>query len=329
MKRLLILAAVVAAALGVGGILLGRSGASSHTVTTVTGSIEATEVEVASQVGGRIVEIPVPEGQTVKQGQAIVVLDDREAQLHVDELRARIAIANAELADLLAKPREAELDVQMSRIHEADVQLAAARSKLTREQELAQRHAAPAADVVDADFSVRAAVQRAETERRSFGLMGAPPRTTLQDVARARLGELEAQLHLAELQVERAHITAPCDGVVARRHHEPGEIVAAGAPLLTVIDPAHLWVELSVPERLHGQLAVGDPATVAVEAGDATVAGHVSYLAERHLFTPRNVQTREERALLSFRAKVAIDGAPRNLKPGMYVDVTFGAAPGR
>jgi HlyD family secretion protein len=99
---------------------------------------------------------------------------------------------------------------------------------------------------------------------------------------------------------------------------------APRAPLLTLIDPAHLRVELSADERLHAGVALGQRAVVVAEsAPGAPMAGIVSFVAERHGFTPRNVQSRDERSRVSYRVQVRVDSPPPFLKPGMFVEVTF------
>jgi len=118
-------------------------------------------------------------------------------------------------------------------------------------------------------------------------------------------------------------VRAPFDGVVTVRHHEPGEVISAGIPVLTVMNRNDRWVRIYVREDRVGAVRVGQPATITTDTWpERTFGGQVSFVASEAEFTPRNVQTREERVKLVYAVKVRITGDPGDeLKPGMPADV--------
>jgi HlyD family secretion protein len=140
--------------------------------------------------------------------------------------------------------------------------------------------------------------------------------------ARARVGVVDAHIAALEHDRQEATITAPLTAVVASRLVEPGELLATGAPVAVLIDLDGAWVNAYVEEPLVPALKIGQPATVVTDAGDR-LPGRIAVIASRAEFTPRNVQTADERARLVYRVKVTVDNRAGILKPGMPVVVEW------
>ena len=138
------------------------------------------------------------------------------------------------------------------------------------------------------------------------------------DAARARVSVVDAQL--AQLDKTRADATvaAPVSGIVTQKLTDAGEMVAPRMPLLVITDLDHAWANLFVPEPLMPRVALGQAATVLTDAGDQ-VAGKVTFISPQAEFTPRNVQTADERSKLVYRIKVSVDNSAGVLKQGMPV----------
>jgi HlyD family secretion protein len=143
--------------------------------------------------------------------------------------------------------------------------------------------------------------------------------------ARATLEAAEAEVGRLEARIGFSRVEAPFDGIVTVRHREPGETVAPGAPVLTVMDPADRWVRIYVPENRVGRLHLGGPAEIRADAyPERAYAGEVMHIASEAEFTPRNVQTTEERVKLVYEVRVRVTGDPGlALKPGLPADVTL------
>jgi HlyD family secretion protein len=158
-------------------------------------------------------------------------------------------------------------------------------------------------------------------------------------VARARVTLAEAQLAAAQakaqvdlatldLQLEKLRICAPVDGVVTTRHIEPGEVLLAGAPALSIGQLQDLTITVYLAEDRYGQIQLGDAVRISVDSfPDQAFDGSVVRIADRAEFTPRNVQTEEGRRTTVFAVEVAIDDPTGMLKPGMPADVQFVPTP--
>jgi len=140
--------------------------------------------------------------------------------------------------------------------------------------------------------------------------------------ARARVATVDAQLAVLEKAVRDAQVTAPTGGVVTQKLADAGEIVAPRVPLVVVTDLDHAWANVFVPEPAVPKITLGQAATVRTDAG-STVQGKVTFISPRAEFTPRNVQTADERSKLVYRVKVTVDNAAGVLKQGMPVDADF------
>ena len=135
--------------------------------------------------------------------------------------------------------------------------------------------------------------------------------------------DLATQLHL-ERQRDRQTLRAPLDGWVVRTLYEPGEQVAPGAPVVVVADWRDLTLKVYLPEDRFGRVALGQPASITVDAYPGEVfPGQVTFIASEAEFTPRNVQTREDRVKSVYAIKLRVPNLDLRLKPGMFADAVF------
>jgi HlyD family secretion protein len=297
-------------------------------VVRLVGSVESREVEVANEVAGRIVALPVGEGDAVEPGALLATLDDEDARLRLARLEAALHAAKAQLDDLRGRPRKEELALPAARVAEEEVALAKARADLERlshaESVVARQ------DIEEGTAAARLAAQRLETAKCELALVAAGARPAEIEAASAHADELAREVDLAARELAKCRVTAPLAGTVLRKNFEAGELAPAGSRLVTIIDTSETWVELAADERLLGRIALGEAAEIRAESGSAPVAGHVSFIADKHAFTPRDALTLDERSKLTYRVKVKVDGKPPAwLRPGMFVEVSLGGAGSR
>jgi HlyD family secretion protein len=138
--------------------------------------------------------------------------------------------------------------------------------------------------------------------------------------ARARVAAADAQIAVLEKSERDATVISPITGIVTQKMVDAGEIVARGTPLVVITDLDHAWANLFVPEPMVPRVSIGQAATVVTDAGGSGLEGKVTFVSPRAEFTPRNVQTAEERSKLVYRIKVTVDNSAGVLKLGMPVD---------
>ncbi|TAK16430.1 MAG: HlyD family efflux transporter periplasmic adaptor subunit [Acidobacteria bacterium] len=310
--------------------------------TSASGYVEATDVRVAAKVAGRVESVAVSEGQRVTAGQVLVTLATTETDLAMARVQADRAQAVAQLRLLQAGSRaedirqaEAQAAAAESDKRAADADLAAAKvdearfeqliaansgSKKQRDDAVARRQLAEARQRAAIDRSLAAAAQVARVKA------GARPEEL--DAARARVAAADAQIAALENDRKEAVIVAPSAGTVTSRLVEPGELAAPRSPLIVIVDLDHAWANVYVGEPLVPSLRVDGAVSITTDGGDV-LSGRIAYISPQAEFTPRNVQTADERAKLVYRVKVTVDNAKGVLKPGMSVTADFGAPAGK
>ena len=300
----------------------------------VSGFVEATEVQLSSEVGGRVVELRVSEGDRVNAGDIIARLDTRDTELQLQRLRAERAAADAQVRLLRAGSRlqdirqaEAQVRAAEADVTTVEAELRAAQLDLDRFEALLQANAGSRKQRDDARARVdvarerqRSAAERVDAAREAVSRLRAGARPEEIDGARARVDAVDAQIAALQKSVGDATVTAPLAGVITQKLIDSGEVIARGTAIAVVTDLDHAWANLFVPEPMVPRIALGQAATVVTDAGGPGLPGKVTFISPRAEFTPRNVQTAEERSKLVYRIKVTVDNRAGTLKQGMPVD---------
>jgi HlyD family secretion protein len=298
-----------------------------------SGYIEATEVRVAAQVGGRLIEVAVAEGDRVEKGALLARLDTADAELALRRAEAdrdqalaalKLLQAGARVEDVRqarAQAESAQADVQA-----AESELQAASADLQRFEGLLQSNAGSRKQRDDAltrrDVAaarVTAARERARAALEGVARLRAGARAEEIAGARARVAAAEAQIATLKKGVADAELTSPVSGIVTAKLADAGEMLAPRSPVAAITDLDHAWANVYVDEPVVPRLRLGQPVTIVTDAGQR-LQGSITFISPKAEFTPRNVQTAAERSKLVYRIKVSVDNRDGVLKPGMPVE---------
>ncbi|HMD30569.1 MAG TPA: efflux RND transporter periplasmic adaptor subunit [Candidatus Acidoferrales bacterium] len=288
----------------------------------LSGNIEAHESLVSFKVAGRILDLPVQEGQAVKAGQLLARLDSDDyrqqvavddATRHVRERQLQLALAGSRtqdvqaayqaLLDAKADLEQKELDLQRYETLYAKDEIAGqtrdlARTNVTRAKAMLAKQEQIYSELEEGTRKEEIAVDHANTHQAEQNL----------DLSRIRLGYTT--------------LTAPLNGVILVRQAELGEVMSPGTPVVTLADLDHIWVRVYLPETDLGRVRWGQDVSVRTDTYPAkSYHGHVSFISSEAEFTPKSVQTEKERVTLVYRMKVDVDNPNLELKPGMPADV--------
>jgi len=278
-----------------------------------SGHVEAVEVRILTKVRGHLLERPVDEGDAVTAGQVVAVLDTVDTERDRTDADWRLAVAGSRPEDV--KELEARASAVAASLEGAEKELTRQESLLAegvttasvRDEALAKR------DTLRGDLaSAKEALARARAGSRGQEIESA---RALRDAADAKIAQFEQQ-------IADARIVSPVAGVVTEKIAEPGELLAPGAPILVITDLAKPWLTVYVAEPDLGRIKIGAPAEVVTDGGERR-QGKVTFIASRAEFTPKNVQTRDERVKLVYRVKVGLDNADGLFKPGMPAEAQF------
>jgi len=310
---------VLGLAYAYGGRLFGSGNGKS--LVSVTGTIEAIQVDVSAKITGRIAERPVNEGDRVAAGQLLVRLDEAEQAAEVRRQEAAVRTAQSTLNDLLAGARREELEDARAALQSASATREWTERDFRRAEGLFRQTLIAAQEVDRARQAYEVAVAQEKSARQKLLLLEAGSRPDQVEAARGALAQARSAVDMAGTRLKEMTIFSPLEGVVLRKNLEVGELASPGVSILTLMKPSDIWVRAYVPEEEVGRIKVGSPARVAVDAYPARrFPGRITEIASEAEFTPRNVQTKKERVNLVFRIKIAVDNPEGILKPGMPAD---------
>ncbi|MCI0404170.1 MAG: efflux RND transporter periplasmic adaptor subunit [Acidobacteria bacterium] len=330
MKRLAIVILLIAAAAAAYYFLPRwlEKPAEARDELVVSGNIEAHESVLSFKVSGRIIELPVEEGQWVEAGQVLARLDaaDFRQQVSVDE--AALRVRESELALALAGSRRQEIEAAEQTLHDAEADLAQKKLDFDRAQQLYQKDAASAQDRDRAETGLKRAQAVAERARQTLDETREGTRKEQIAIAQANVRQARERLQLARVNLDYSELRAPRAGVVVVRPAELGEVVAPGTPVVTLADLENVWLRGYVPETDLGRIRWGQPARLRTDTFlDKDYPGRISFIADKAEFTPKSIQTYKERVTLVYRIKIDVDNPKHELKPGMPADAFIDLKP--
>lgn len=307
------------------GVLAGCSSSGANGQREFSGTLESTRMTVRALTPGTVVALPFAEGAQVVSGQVVALIDTTDAMLARASRRAQVDLAEAQLKLLLRGARPEDIAQAAHALHQAEAALHGAEEDLKRLSALSEANSATQKQKDDADVrrevAAAQAAQAAEVLRKLKN--GALPEEL--DAARARRTQAKAELAIAEKAVADCRLTAPWAAVVTERLVEPGDLVQRYGALMTLTKLDPITLKLYIPETEIGRIRLGDRTTVRIDsAPDRPFTGRVSYIAPDAQFTPKNVQTKDERVRLVFEVKIEIPNPDGTLKPGLPADATFG-----
>ncbi len=329
-------------------------------VVAASGRIEGREVTLAAkEIQGRVKALLVDEGDKVKKGQLLAELESDQLQARFESLRANIANLNAQIQQAAvdmsytAKHTAAALAAAEAAVNSANAHLARARAVSTNASAEYQRslglykegvvsrssldqatmsYETSVADVnaAEKDLSqAKANLAVAQAAKDTVQLKAQQIKVLEQSRSAARAQLAEAEANLAERK-----IYAPTDGTILSRTVEVGDVVNPGSPIFVMVDMSRLYLKVYIPEPDIPKLKIGDPADIKVDAFPGTTfPARITKIYEQAEFTPKNVETKEERVKLVFGVELGFVNPEPRLKPGMPADslihwnATAGARP--
>lgn len=288
-----------------------------------SGHIEATEIRLAAKVGGRLLEAPLEEGDPVKAGDLVARFETVDAEHRLAQARATAEAADARLRLLLAGSRSEDLRRAEEGLARAQAELDAADRDVKRLEGLAERGTATEKARDDSRTRKEIAERAVAAARAQLDKVVTGPRKQEIEAARAQRAASEAAVAAIRQQITDAELFAPREGVITSRVAEPGEVLPPGAPIAVLTDLARPWLTVWVDEPSLSRIRLGEKVRVGIDGSSREFEGILSFISPVAEFTPKNVQTPEERAKLVFRLKVRLDNAEGIFKPGMPADAWF------
>lgn len=321
MKRVIVILVVVVAA-GSAGYFLFLHKQPPATEMRLSGNIEAHESLLSFKVPGRIVELPVDEGQALRAGGLIARLDtdDYRQQVAIDEAAAHVRESALSLS--LAGSRSQDISAAHQAVIDAKADLDQKKKDFARYDSLYKLDEVTGQVRDQAQTAVDRAQANYERQSQIYNELVEGTRKEQIAIDRANLHQAQQTLGMSRIRLSYTTLEAPFSGVILERQAELGELASAGTPVVTLADLEHIWLRVYLPETQLARVKLGQNVTVRTDTfRNKNYNGRVAFISPEAEFTPKSVQTDEERVTLVYRMKVDVENPNNELKPGMPADV--------
>lgn len=290
-------------------LLAGACSKSSDREISSSGTIEATEVMISSKVSGELTRLLVDEGTAVRSGDTLAVIDPVDYQIQLNQAQANYEALEAQYKLAVRGSREED-------IKQAEANFKNAQEDLNRMQELWASKSITQKQFDDAQTRFIVSQQTMEKLKRGS-------RSEEIATAKARRDQALAQVEAIKKKVADCYITAPVRGVITQKAVEQGELVGPGAAVVQISRLDKVFLMIYVNEQDLGRVKLGQQAKVKIDTyPNKDFPGKVVYISPIAEFTPKNIQTKEDRTKLVFGVKIEVDNADGSLKPGMPADAS-------
>ncbi len=295
-------------------------------IASGNGRIEATEIDIAAKLAGRVAEVTVREGDFVVPGQVVARMDTDvlKAQRREAEAQLQRAIINVDTARSTVVQREAERAAAVATVAQHEAELDAAKRHFVRSAELVPRGAVPEQRLDDDRARYQQMQAAVSSAKAQVAAADAALSTARSDVigAQASVEAMRATIERIQADIDDSVLKSPADGRVQYRVAEPGEVLAAGGRVLNIVDLTDVYMTFFLPEAFAGRVRLGSDVRLIFDAlPQFVVPAKATFVSAVAQFTPKAVETAEERAKLMFRIKAHI---PRELLRKYMADVKTG-----
>ena len=302
------------------------AGCSAGNPPAMQGYIEGTYVYIAPEAMGRIIARPAIAGAPVKEGDVLARLNDDDEKQAVAAAEARLAQAQSQLADLTSGKRPEEIAVLVAQLNQARTALSSASDDYNRKLVLHEKGVETDADVDNARSLRDSDQAQVDAAERQLDVGRLPARPDEITAAERNVAAEEAALAQARIALDRRTLHAPATGSIEETFYEPGELVAAGQPILSLLPDINKKIRFFLPETLLAGVKVGSTITVTCDGCATGLSGEVTFVATEAEFTPPVLYSRGNREKLVYRVEAKPLGDAAALKVGQPVDVALAGA---
>ena len=298
------------------------SGNNRNLIIEESGTIEATESVISSQVAGKIIKIIKDEGAQVSVGDTIVLIDHEALDIQLKQMIANKEIAKAQHDLLIIGARKEDINQAEQMLNQAEVNFDIAKADKERMDYLIKANTITQKQYDDATARFDIAQAQLNSAKENFNKIKNIARPEELTQAKANYQKAEAAVELINKNVRDCYVVSPMSGFVIKKFIEPGETVSMLSSLFKLADLSKVKVTIYVSETEIGKIKLGQKAEIKVDSfPDKSFEGKVIFISPEAEFTPKNIQTKDERTKLVFAVKIEISNPQQELKIGLPADV--------
>jgi HlyD family secretion protein len=298
------------------------SGRNGKNEIILTGSVESDPIRIAPLVGGRLLEVQAVEGARIEAGALVARIDPADLELQLKQAETAVRVAETQLALVLKGVRSEDLATAREQVNQAEIAVDKAERERKRLARLYEEGAISSKALDDVVVQAAQARSLLEQAKKQYEKAQTGARKEEIDAAEAMRDQARAAADILRKKIGDCLVVSPAGGTVLHRLVEPGEVVAAGTALATIADLATVKITAFVSERDLGEITLGTKASIRADSFPERIfPASVSRVADEAEFTPKTIQTREERVKTVFRIELTAANPEGVFKPGMPVDV--------
>jgi HlyD family secretion protein len=302
-------------------LITGCSNSNNKNSIEATGTIETVNVVLSSKTSGEIKELRINEGEKVKLGDTVMIIDTETLQLQLKQQESGAQMSRAQLDLLRNGARKEDILLAESSLNQAQVNFKQAKSDLERLQKLYQTQTITKKQYDDAASHFDLMNDQLSSAKENFIKIKNYARPEEIKQAEAKLNQSRASADLIKKNINDSYIVSPLNGIVVKKYFEVGETVSPMSSLVKISDLTNVELYIYVTELELGKIKLGQKAEVSVDAfKDKKFEGKVTYISPEAEFTPKNIQTKDERTKLVFAVKIELPNPDFELKSGMPAD---------
>ena len=289
-----------------------------------SGTIEATSVQVSSKSSGEILHLDAAEGMFVKEGDILAVIDHAALEIQLDQARSGVDLAKAQLDLLTNGARGEDLAQAKDALNQANDTLQNAQEDFNRMESLYKVNAATKKQRDDAEYRYTAAKAQASSAQQALLKLQNFARPEDVKAALARVDQAVYSVQLLEKSIKDCTVHSPVNGIVTEKLVEEGELAAPGTGLYVITNLDTVKLTIYVSETDLGDIHLGQEARISIDSRPGvTYPGKVTFISPVAEFTPRDIQTKDERVKLVYAVRIEITNPQETFKPGMPADATL------
>jgi len=296
----------------------------NHNRIEASGNIEATNIVVSSQVSGKVIQILKDEGNQVNKNDTVIIIDPETYKLKLDEALAAKEFAQAQYKLLKVGARSEDIKQAEDNLKQAQVSFNLAEKDKERMDNLYKSQTVTKKQYDDAVANYEISLARLNSAKENLDKMKNLARPEELKQSEANLNRAIANVNLFQKNLDDCFVISPSSGFITKKFVEVGETVGMMSSLFQIADLSKVELVIYIPETELGLVKLGQTAEISVDTfPDRTFDGKVIYISPQAEFTPKNIQTQEERTKLVFAVKIKIDNPAFELKDGMPADASI------
>jgi len=286
-----------------------------------SGTLEAVEVNIASKVAGQLLQLQVEEGVKISKGDTIAIIDNEMLQLQFQQAQAGVNLAEAQYKLLLNGARSEDLNAAEEMVRQTESAFNAAEADFNRIKELYSTHAVSKKQYEDAESRFTITQAQYNSAKQNLQKLQKFARPEDLSAAKARVEQARAQTNIIRRQISDSYIIAPVSGTITYKPVEEGELIGTGTIIVRISRLEKMELMIYVNEVEYGKVKLGSTADVVIDTyPNKNFPAKVIYVSPVAEFTPRNVQTKDERTKLVYGVKLEVENPDGELKVGMPAD---------